>query len=48
MRPTPEKGRGVPAQAIQKLAGHANLTTSRYINLAQVALESAIKTLETV
>jgi hypothetical protein len=46
----PEKGHGVPAQASQKLAGHANLTTSqRYINLAQVALKSdAIKTLETV
>ena len=40
----------MPAQASQKLAGHANLTTSqRYINLAQVALKSdAIKTLETV
>ena len=39
--------RGVAAQAIQKLAGHANLSTSqRYIHLSPVSLESAIRALE--
>ena len=40
--------RGAPARAIQELAGHSNLrTTQRYMHLSPVAIESAIRLLET-
>jgi integrase len=39
--------RGVPARAIQELAGHVHLTTTqRYMHLTPAALESAIRMLE--
>jgi hypothetical protein len=39
--------RGAPARAIQDLAGHADLrTTRRYMHLSPAALESAIRLLE--
>lgn len=39
--------RGVPARAIQELAGHANLTTTqRYMHLSPAALDRAIRALE--
>lgn len=40
--------RGVPARAIQELAGHADLaTTLRYMHLSPSAIEEAIRLLET-
>lgn len=40
--------RGVPARAIQELAGHEDLsTTQRYMHLSPAAVEDAIRTLET-
>jgi site-specific recombinase XerD len=40
--------RGAPARAIQELAGHQDLaTTQRYMHLSPVALENAIRLLET-
>jgi site-specific recombinase XerD len=39
--------RGAPARAIQKLAGHEDLsTTQRYIHLSPAAIESAIRLLD--
>ena len=39
--------RGAPARAIQELAGHTDLlTTQRYMHLSPVALEGAIRLLE--
>jgi len=39
--------RGVPAPAIQRLAGHSALaTTERYMHLSPTMLESAIRMLE--
>ena len=39
--------RGAPAPAIQKLAGHRDLsTTQRYVHLTPAAIESAIRLLE--
>ncbi|NVB41539.1 site-specific integrase [Pseudenhygromyxa sp. WMMC2535] len=39
--------RGVPARAIQELAGHVNLsTTQRYMHLSPAALDRAIRALE--
>lgn len=38
---------GVPARAIQELAGHADLvTTQRYMHLSQAALKDAIRVLD--
>jgi integrase len=40
--------RGVPARAIQELAGHQDLgTTQRYMHLSPAAIEAAIRLLET-
>ena len=40
--------RGAPARAIQELAGHQDLgTTQRYMHLSPVALDAAIRLLET-
>jgi integrase len=39
--------RGAPAQAIQELAGHANLTTTmRYMHLSPGAKDAAIRLLD--
>jgi len=39
--------RGVPAKAIQELAGHADLTmTQRYMHLSPAALDAAIQLLD--
>ena len=40
--------KGVPARAIQELAGHVDLsTTQRYMHLTPAAVEDAIRLLET-
>jgi site-specific recombinase XerD len=40
--------RGVPARAIQELAGHQDLsTTQRYMHLSPAAIDAAIRLLET-
>jgi hypothetical protein len=38
--------KGAPAGAIQELAGHRDLTTQRYMRVSPVAVESAIRRLE--
>jgi hypothetical protein len=39
--------KGVPARAIQELAGHQHLsTTQRYMHLSPAAIEGAIRVLE--
>jgi site-specific recombinase XerD len=39
--------RGAPARAIQELAGHQDLGTTRYMHLSPAALDAAIRLLET-